>query len=130
MADASNSSPTSANQLLSRMMRKELYLISSKCLVDPSTLQDHLLAHLSYMIELEKTGVLFASGPLFDGKGAFTGDGITIVRAASFDEASQIADQDPFARANLRRSSVHRWIVNEGRITVSVDLSDRGATLP
>lgn len=115
---------------MSRMMRKELYLISSRCLVEPGELQAELRAHLLYLIKLEKEGVLFASGPLFDESDAMTGDGITIVRAAGFDGARDIADQDPFVIAGLREPHIRRWIVNEGRITVSVDLSDCGGVLP
>jgi uncharacterized protein YciI len=76
------------------------------------------------MIDLEKRGTLFASGPLTDGDGNFTGDGLTIIRAKSHKAAQSIADGDPFVRAEMRKAEVKRWTVNEGRITVQVDLSD------
>lgn len=113
-----------AKTLLARMMRKELYVILNKTLVAPAELQSKLAAHLAYMIKLEKRGALFASGPLTDGKGNLTGDGLTIVRAKSHEAAQSIADGDPFVRADMRKAEVKRWIVNEGRVTVQVDLSD------
>ncbi|WP_292182276.1 YciI family protein [Mesorhizobium sp.] len=119
-----------AAELLSGMMRKELFLISNRSLVDPRALQSELRAHLLYIIGLEQAGVLFASGPVLDESGEMTGDGVTIVRAASFEEARLIAKDDPFVAAGLREPSIHRWVVNEGRITVSVDLSNRGGALP
>lgn len=113
-----------AKTLLARMMRKELYVILNTTLVSPAKLQGKLAAHLAYMIDLEKRGTLFASGPLTDPKGNLTGDGLTIVRAKSHKAAQNIADGDPFVRAEMRKAEVKRWIVNEGRVTVQVDLSD------
>jgi uncharacterized protein YciI len=128
--DPSPSGKRSAAELMAGMMRKELYLIRNKCLGNPASLQAELEAHLRYMIDLEKTGVLFASGPLFDQHGNVTGDGVTIVRASSFADAHAVASKDPFVLAGLRQPEIHRWIVNEGRITLTVDLSDRNAQLP
>ncbi len=113
-----------AKALLARMMRKELYVILNKTLVAPAKLQSKLAAHLAYMIKLEKRGALFASGPLTDANGDLSGDGLTIVRAESHKAAQSIADGDPFVQADMRKAEVKRWIVNEGRITVQVDLSD------
>jgi uncharacterized protein YciI len=121
MAKAANDD---AKTLLARMMRKELYVILNTTLVSPAKLQSKLAAHLAYMIDLEKRGILFASGPLTDSEGNLTGDGLTIVRAKSHKAAQGIADGDPFVRAEMRKAEVKRWIVNEGRITVQVDLSD------
>jgi len=112
-----------AAALLARMARKELYIISNRSLVPAGDLHSLLKQHLLYMIDLERAGTLFASGPVFDETGAMTGDGVTIVRAASFADAQRIADEDPFVKSALRTPSVRRWVVNEGRLTISVDLS-------
>jgi len=108
------------------MMRKELYVIETSTLVDPAQLAPHLVEHLRYMIDLEQRGLLFASGPFTDSNGNVTGDGLTIVRAKSHDQAESIALEDPFAKLGLRKAVVRRWIVNEGRIRLSVDLSNCG----
>ncbi|MEC7760595.1 MAG: YciI family protein [Pseudomonadota bacterium] len=115
--------------LMARMMAKSFYLIENRLTADPSEIGPVLKDHLLYMIDLEKTGQLFLSGPLFDRDDKMTFDGMTIIRAGSFDEAEAIAARDPFVVAGLRKPVVHRWVVNEGRLSVSVDLSDRSATL-
>ncbi len=116
-------------ELLGQMMAKEYYLIENRMLVAPSELGAHLEAHLEFMIGLEKDGTLFLSGPLYDREGKMTGEGITVVRAGSFEEAEEIAARDPFVVAGLRQPTVHRWVVNEGRVSVSVDLSDCSSRL-
>lgn len=85
--------------------------------------------HLRYLIALEQSGVLFASGPLFENE-RITGDGITIIQAGTPQEAQAIANKDPLVAAGMRRVSVRRWVVNEGRITVSVDLSNCRGSVP
>jgi len=119
----------SVAELLDRMAAKELFLIESTPLAPFEELEPLLMDHLLYNIGLEKEGVLFASGPLTDKAGVMGGVGITVVRADSFDEAEEIAEQDPFVKAGLRKPIVHKWTVNEGRISISVDLSDGTATI-
>lgn len=121
---------STAAELLAKMMKRELFVITNMPLVPASELQANLKAHLLYLIDLEKKGILFASGPLFDRDGTMTGEGLTVVRAASIDEAERLAAADPFVVAGQRRPTVKRWVVNEGRITVSVDISDCIGQLP
>ncbi|MAS03882.1 MAG: hypothetical protein CL534_04220 [Ahrensia sp.] len=115
--------------LLGRMMAKEFYLIENRLVAEPAALQEKLKEHLLYMIDLEKSGVLFLSGPLFDKNGGMTGDGVTIIRAASFEEAETIARKDPFAIAGYREQTIRRWVVNEGRVGLRLDLSDGSVAL-
>lgn len=122
-------SQSGAAKLIERMLKKELFVINNESMVSPALLADNLEAHLRYLITLEKKGILFASGPLFMADGQMTGAGLTIVRAASFEEAERLANEDPFVISGQRRPTVRRWIVNEGRISVSIDLSDASATL-
>ena len=74
-------------QLTQRMLRKKLYVILSKGGATAEQIGALLPQHLEYMIGLEKQGVLFASGPLTAAPGAPQGDGLTILRAGSADEA-------------------------------------------
>ena len=120
---------TAITDLLGRMMAREYYVIENRMRADPSELGPHLEAHLRFMIALEKDGTLFLSGPLYDRDDRMTGDGITVVRAASIDEAEEIAQRDPFVQAGLREPRVSKWVVNEGRIALSIDLSDKSAAL-
>src|SRR5580765_4130164 len=89
-------------QLTQRMLRKKLYVILSKGGATADQIGAVLPQHLEYMIGLEKQGVLFASGPLTAAAGAPAGDGLTILRAASADEARAIASADPFVVNKLR----------------------------
>ncbi|MGE4165550.1 MAG: YciI family protein [Xanthobacteraceae bacterium] len=118
-----------AAALLAKMMKKELYIIFSTSKVAPEKLMSILADHLTYLIGLEKKNVLFASGPLTDENKGMIGNGITVVRAKSFKEATAIAKSDPFFRAGLRTFEVMKWTVNEGRIHVTVDLADQTGKL-
>lgn len=127
---AENDETAAIAALMQPMMKRELYAIINRPLVPMAEMRAHLHAHLVYMIDLEKSGVLFASGPLSGPGGEMAGEGLTIVRAASLEEAEAIAGRDPFVLAGQRASMVRKWVVNEGRITVSVDISTATATLP
>jgi uncharacterized protein YciI len=77
------------------------------------------------MIGLEKKGVLFASGPLAEADGRTRGDGLTILRAASSEDARRIAEADPFVVAGLRTFELREWTVMEGSLGIKVNFSDQ-----
>lgn len=56
-------------------------------------------------------------------------DVLIIIRAAGADEARRTADSDPMHQAGARTYTLHEWTLNEGRITVSIDLSDQRCRL-
>jgi uncharacterized protein len=91
----------------------------------PQKLKPLLPAHLEYMIELEKRGLLFASGPLSDGAGPPNGAGLTILRAASAAEARALAEADPFVAHGLRTFELKEWTLMEGSLGLKVNLSDQ-----
>lgn len=84
--------------------------------------------HIAHQVELEKSGVMFGAGPLFDpqGKREF---GLIIIRAASAEEARAIADSDPMYKEGYRTYTLHRWRLNEGRLNVSIDYSTGKASI-
>ena len=112
-------------QLTQRMLRKKLYVILSKGGATAEQIGAVLPQHLEYMIGLEKTGVLFASGPLAAAPGAPAGDGLTILRAAGAEEARTIAAADPFVVNKLRTFEVREWTLMEGSLGVKVNFSDQ-----
>ena len=122
----SNSAEERIRQLTQGMLRKKLYVILSKGGTSPDRLQERLPAHLEFMIDLEKRGILFASGPL---DGGARGDGLTIVRAASLEEAKQVASGDPFVVQGLRSFEVREWTVMEGSFGIKVNFSDQSLEL-
>jgi len=111
--------------LTRKMLRKKFYVVLSKPAVVPDKLQPFLSAHLEYMIDLEKRGLVFASGPLADGEGPPTGQGLTVLRAKDADEARALAEADPFFINGLRSFELKEWTVMEGTLGVRVNLSDQ-----
>jgi uncharacterized protein len=107
------------------MLRKKLYVIVSKATAAPDRIMELLPDHLEYMIALEKRGLVFASGPLTEAGGAPRGDGMTVLRCASADEAHAIAEADPFVVNGLRVFEVREWIVMEGSLALKVNFSDQ-----
>ena len=112
-------------ELMRKMLRKKLYVLISKPVVPPDRLKPCLMAHLEYMIELEKRGVVFASGPLADGEGPPSGHGLTVLRSGSAEEARAIAEADPFFVNGLRTFELKEWTVMEGTLGLRVNLSDQ-----
>lgn len=113
---------TDARDLMAPMLKRRLYAVFST-LRPGADLGPVLARHLEYMIGLEAQGALFASGPLTAEDGSITGDGLTILRAVSLAEAQAMAAQDPFALEGLRDAEVRPWMLMEGRVGLTVDLS-------
>jgi uncharacterized protein YciI len=112
-------------ELTRKMLRKKLYVLISKPVVPPDRLKPFLMAHLEYMILLEKRGVVFASGPLADGEGPPSGHGLTVLRAKNAAEARALAEADPFVANGLRTFELKEWTVMEGTLSLRVNLSDQ-----
>jgi uncharacterized protein YciI len=111
--------------LTDRMLKKKLYVVLSKAVAPGPRLKEVLSDHLRYMIDLEKKGLVFASGPLTEEGGEPRGEGLTILRAANAAEARMIAEADPFYREGLRTFEVRAWTVMEGSLELKVNLSDQ-----
>jgi uncharacterized protein len=112
-------------ELTQKMLRLKFYAVLSQPSATPEKLKALLPAHLEYMIELEKRGVLFASGPLADGAGPPSGAGLTVLRAASAGEARELAEADPFVSSGLRTFELKEWTIMEGTLGLRVNLSDQ-----
>jgi uncharacterized protein YciI len=112
-------------QLTQRMLRKKLYVVLSKGNATTDQIGTVLPQHLEYVIGLEKDGVLFASGPLTAAAGLPAGDGLTILRAGSIEQARTIASADPFVINKLRTFEVREWTVMEGSLGLKVNFSDQ-----
>jgi uncharacterized protein YciI len=112
-------------ELTKSMLRKKLYVVLSKGGAAPEKIAEYLPKHLEYMIGLEKKGVLFASGPLAEADGKTRGDGLTVLRAASAEDARRIAEADPFVVNGLRSFELREWTVMEGSLGIKVNFSDQ-----
>ncbi len=105
------------------MLRKTFYAILwTKTDTNPDALLPGLPEHLRFMLDLEERGVLVSSGPLFEEDGSASLHGLSIVRAASYDEARAVAASEPYVRKGIRSFQLWGWELNEGRIDISVRL--------
>lgn len=71
-------------------------------------------AHLAYLAELTRRGIVAANGPLVE-KTDQTLRGMSVY-TVGMAEARRLAEQDPAVRAGRFRVDVARWAVAEGRI--------------
>lgn len=114
--------------LYSSMLRQSLYVITTTPARGPG-MQEKLPAHLDYQIKMEREGILFGAGPLFEEGSDVPYGGMIILRAKDEAEARELADQDPFHAAGLRSYTVQRWLLNEGSMTFTVRYSDQTAVI-
>jgi hypothetical protein len=112
-------------ELTQSLWRRKVFAVLSQASATPEKLKTLLPAHLEYMIDLERRGVLFASGPLADGEGPPSGAGLTILRAASAREARELAEADPFVSSGLRTFQIKEWTVMEGTMGLRINFSDQ-----
>ena len=111
------------SRLKSRMLMKSYYVMF-RDVVDGSRIAAAALDHYRWVIGLEKDGRVFASGPLFEADER-QGTGMTVLRAASFEEACTFAEADPFVSSGAMTFRIRRWQLNEGRLQLHLDLSDQ-----
>ena len=114
-----SSEPDRAAGLIAKMLNLKLFVVFNK--PKGGDIRPHLADHLDYMIALEKTGKLFASGPMGVPGSGF---GMTVLRAADEEEARAIASKDPFFLAGLREFTIESWTVMEGGLNVTLNFSD------
>lgn len=114
--------------LYAKMLRQTLYVITTTPARGPG-MQDVLPAHLDYQIKMERDGILFGAGPLFDEGETVPYGGMIIVRAKDEAEARAHADADPFHIAGLRHYTLKRWLLNEGAMTFTLRYSDQTAVI-
>lgn len=102
----------------------ELYVVRSVPAGDPAAVKANLPDHLAYQAEQEQKGALFLAGPLSDETGEqMEGMGQIIYKAASLEDAADIAQNDPMHKSGARTFTIRRWLVNEGALNLSVNLS-------
>jgi uncharacterized protein YciI len=112
-------------ELSERMLQKILYVVLTTPVRPMSDLAEFLPQHLKYLIDLEKRGILFASGPFLPDEQVVAGTGMTILRASSREEAEAIAREDPFNKSGMRTFEIRMWQLNEGSFTVTINYSDQ-----
>lgn len=121
-------SETKPEDLYATMLRRTLYVITTTPARGPG-MQELLPAHLDYQIKMEREGILFGAGPLFEEGETVPYGGMIIVRAKNEAEARALADADPFHASGLRQYTLTRWMLNEGAMTFTVRYSDQSAVI-
>jgi uncharacterized protein YciI len=105
-------------------LRMQLYVVTSTA-SSLDAVKQNLAEHRAYLRSLEEQNVLFGAGPLWTEDGQyFEGDGMLIYRAASVEEATAIAQDDPMHRSGARTFKIRPWLLNDGSITIRVTLSE------
>jgi uncharacterized protein YciI len=122
-------SSDAAGKLLAGMLNKVLY-VALRTPRDTSRLGELLESHLRWAIAAERRGELFASGPFVaDDIAPGSIGGMSILRAASEEEARAILAADPFVAEGAYSVDVRRWLLMEGSLTLNVHLSDQSSRL-
>jgi uncharacterized protein YciI len=105
-------------------LRMQLYVVTSTA-KSLEAVKQNLIEHRAYLRELEDRNVLFGAGPLWTDDGQyFEGDGLLIYRANSVEEAQGIAEADPMHTSGARTFTIRPWLLNDGKITVQITLSE------
>ena len=111
------------------MLQKDLYVIFTRPAAPKEKIMELLPKHLEHQVELERQGILFAAGPMESQDEDKPRTGMIIIRADSFQQAHEIAMEDPFHAAGLREFDIWNWSMNEGSLTVRINYSDQSATV-
>jgi uncharacterized protein len=115
-------------ELTKNFLGRQFYVVHTTSNAPREELDRLLPDHLEHQIQLEKSGVMFAAGPMTNPDGTPAG-GLVIIRAKDFAEAKAIADSDPFHKSRLRNYTLRRWTVNEGSYALRVNYSDQSVTI-
>jgi uncharacterized protein YciI len=122
---AENDNPTA---MLARSAKLKLFVMLRRT-EKPAKIPELLAAHLRWMIERERAGVVFLSGPVAPRQGAVALDGMTLLRTDTIEQAEDIAQQDPFVLNGAVSFEMREWTAFEGAIRLELTLSDSTVVL-
>lgn len=127
MSDADNPKTVPAADVKAAskaMLQKQLYAVFTTPTGGLGPVFANIEDHLKFQVELERKGIMFAAGPMWtDDEQSWEGEGLVIIRAASREEAIEIAESDPMHRSGARTFTVRPWMINEGSMSVRFDFS-------
>jgi uncharacterized protein len=115
-------------ELTGAMMNLALFVMLRRTVRPERLTPELLLEHLQWMVAQEDAGAVFASGP-FEEPGLPRGaaGGLSILRAASIEAATSIADADPLVEGGAVTYKMKTWILMEGDLHVRLSCARRRA---
>lgn len=127
MPDTLTSVPASdVRQASAAMLQKQLYAIFTTPTNGMGPVFEHLDAHLAFQVRLEAEGILYSAGPLWtDDEQSWEGEGLVVIRAETRAAAIRIAEDDPMHKAGAREFRVRPWMINEGSLTLRLNMSSQ-----
>ena len=103
------------------LLAKRLYVVFSEPTNGLGPVLEYLDPHVQHQTKLETDGVMFAAGPFAsDDEQQWSGEGMFIYRADSFEDARKLADSDPMHIHGARRYTIRPWLLNEGTFSVQL----------
>lgn len=108
---------------LKAAMWRMRFVLMQRQVVNPALLAANQLAHYRWIIALEKAGKVVLSGPVYDADARPQG-GMTLFNLSDLEAARVLGDTDPFIASGAMSYNLSIWQLNEGRLSLSVDLSD------
>lgn len=104
----------------------ELFVVRTRPAGDMGLVKATLPDHLAYQKQLESVGSLFLAGPISDETGELMqAEGMVIYRAADLSAARALADSDPMHANGARTYEIRKWLINEGNLKFSLELSSQ-----
>ena len=111
-------------RLSGEALKLQLYIVTSTA-IHLETVRQNVETHRAYLKNLESQNILFAAGPLLTNDGQyFVGNGLWICRASSMEEAVSVAEADPMHRNGARTFTIRPWLLNFGKMTIHITLSE------
>jgi uncharacterized protein len=111
------------SRIAAAMIRQEFYIMHRRMLA-PERKAAVVLEHFQWLVRMEKDGRLLMSGGIFLKDGTQS-EGLSILRADSWDHAESLAASDPFVITGAASFHIERFRLGAGRITLAFDFSDR-----
>jgi hypothetical protein len=96
-------------------LAKQLYVVFTTPTKGIQPVMKVVKEHLEFQV---------AAGPNWtDDEKSWEGDGMVVIRAKSFAEATDIMKRDPMHKSGARKFKIRPWFVNEGTVSVRLNYS-------
>ena len=108
------------------LLAKQLYVVFTTPTNGLGPVMENLDDHLAYQQQIQDAGIMFGAGPFPDDEAAnWEGEGMVIIRADSLELAKEVAANDPMHKSGARSFHVRPWLMNEGKLTIELNYSDK-----